>query len=73
MILTNSILNQGKSKNGAWNKKQLLLLRVEIDESFNLRKGWKARILGNNYPESTIKRFIELKNTHLEETGELFK
>ena len=63
MILTNEILEQGKSSNGAWSAKQLNLL----GESYPLRQGWKSRILGQDVPVETIEEFLALKDAHLTE------
>lgn len=58
MIFTEEILEQGKSINGGWNTEQLTCL----GETF--LKGWRRRLLGRDYPEETIKNFIDLKNSH---------
>jgi hypothetical protein len=53
--LTNQILLKGMSKSGGWSKEQLAL----FGES--KIKGWKERILGQEFPAETIKEFIALR------------
>lgn len=60
MILTEQILNQGKSNNGGWNAKQM-----ECLNSYPLVKGWKRRLIGKDFPEEVINNFISLKNDHI--------
>lgn len=62
MILTKEILEQGKSSRGSWNGKQLAIFGLSYNK---LQKGWKKRIIGRDYSEDKIKRFLELRNTHL--------
>ena len=72
MLLTEQILEEGKSSKGAWNKKQLLALGVEVDKEFRLKKGWKTQIIGSQISEQQIKRFLDLRNAHLDTTGNLY-
>ena len=60
MLVTETILNDGKSRNGGWSMKQLNLLGVNC-----LVKGWKRRIIGTDVPKSNIDRFLSLKDAHL--------
>lgn len=62
MILTNEIFEKGKSINNGWNMEQMSLLGIKT-----LTKGWKKVIIGKDFPEETIKRFLELKDNHLSE------
>lgn len=59
MILTDEILNKGKSSNNGWN-----LLQLECFGCVPLRKGWRERIIGKDFPESKINKFLELKDVH---------
>ena len=61
MRLTEEILESGISRNGSWSNKQLKLFGVKVP----LRSGWKDRIVGRFFPESTINKFLELKDAHL--------
>ncbi len=61
IILTDEILEKGKSKNGAWSMDQLNQLGV-----FELKKGWKKRIIGQNFKQESIKKFLDLKDKHLD-------
>jgi hypothetical protein len=59
MILTKEIIEQGKSSNSGWSAEQLNC----FGETFV--HGWKRRIIGKDFPEETIKKFVALKNQHL--------
>jgi hypothetical protein len=58
MILTEEILEKGKSSNNGWNRKQLLILGEDF------KKGWKKRVIENEYPDDIIAEFLLLKDTH---------
>lgn len=60
MLITETILHNGKSRNGGWSMKQLKLLGVNV-----LVKGWKRRIVGTQVSKSNIERFLALKDAHL--------
>ncbi len=60
VILTEEILNQGKSRNGFWSNKQILTFGIEI------KRGWKREIIGQEFPIVIINRFLQLKDKHLE-------
>ena len=62
MILTNEILEQGKSINGGWSGKQWRLLGITNHYKI---KGWKNRIIGKHFSEETINKFIDLKDKHI--------
>lgn len=61
MLLTETLLNEGKSDNGAWSKAQLECLGL----SYPLVSGWKDRIIGSEFDEEKIGEFLSLKNAHL--------
>lgn len=57
--MTLELFNQGKSSKGGWNFTQVRLFGEEMT------KGWMNRIVGNDYPEETIMKFLELKDAHI--------
>ena len=61
MLLTEKILEDGKSKFGAWNQIQMQTLGL----SWPLQHGWKRKVIGKDLPEAAISRFLALKNAHL--------
>lgn len=61
MILTKEILNQGRSINGSWSRKQLASLGV----SWPLESGWKEFIVGKDFHYVDIEKFLALKDAHL--------
>jgi len=61
MIITEQILEQGMSRNGSFNHKQLKYLGVNPVNN----PGWRKRLIGSSVPAGDIQRFIELKNHHL--------
>lgn len=72
MIITEQILDQGKSAIGGWRAKQLRHI-IPADEYEQYRafpkSGWRKRILGLDVPKEQIERFLSSKKT---ETGNLF-
>lgn len=62
MKLTIEILNKGRSKNGSFSEEQLRLFNTT---SVN-NGGWYNRLIGQDFPEETIIKFIKLKDTHLD-------
>lgn len=65
ITFTKDILNQGKSSNNGWNKKQLEALGVT-----KLKKGWVNILLGKSFKEEQIKQFLELKDYHFRNRAE---
>jgi hypothetical protein len=61
IILTEEILEKGKSRNGAWSAAQVKLFGIS-----EFRKGWKKNIVGHSFPSAIIQRFLNLKDKHLE-------
>lgn len=51
MILTKEIFEEGRSINGSFSSKQLLLLNLNPKK---LGKGWQKIIIGKNYSEKII-------------------
>ena len=62
-ILTEDILNKGKSKNGGYSKKQLELIGINWPPI----KGWKKKCYSGNYfiSSKNILKFISLKDKHI--------
>ena len=63
IMLTQRILNQGRSDKGNFNKEQLITFGIT-----ERSKRWEYKILGHYYPEEDIKRFICLKNAHIKKS-----
>ena len=60
IIITESILEQGKSKNGGWSRHQIGILGENQD-----KKGWRKRLIGKRVRQSQVTNFINYKNAHL--------
>lgn len=62
MILTQEIIDKGKSTRGGWSNQQWRALGVTNKQ---LRiSGWKYDILGTDINEDRIKEFLALKDNH---------
>lgn len=62
MILTEEIIEKGKSSRGGWSNQQWRALGVTNKQ---LRvSGWKYDILGTDIEVSKIKEFLDLKDSH---------
>lgn len=61
MIMTNEIIVSGQSTRGGWSRKQFEVLGI----SYPPIKGWKWGIIDKDYPEETVKLFLQLKDQHL--------
>lgn len=59
--LSKELFDKGKSKKGAWNKKQFEALGVE----YPLRSGWYDRLIGQEFEIPVLEKFLELKDDHL--------
>lgn len=59
MILTKEIFELGKSSNNGYNTQQLRVLGLVGFES-----RWKRKVIGKDFPEDVINRFLELKDAH---------
>ena len=67
--LTAELLLKGSSRNGGWSREQLEILGVH----WPLKKGWKDRIVGDDYAQEVIDRFLAMKDRHLkQEENDLF-
>jgi len=61
MRLTEKILKKAESRNGGYSEKQLKILNIVV----RWNKGWKKKLLFEDFTEEQIKIFLELKNKHL--------
>ena len=61
-IVTQELLEQGMSLNGAWNSAQLRALGVK---TIWHNKGWKFKLLGSKVTQEQINEFLRLTNRHL--------
>jgi len=69
MILTQEIFEQGLSRNGGFSRKQFEALGLKLNPNkWTPAKGWKSRVVGNDFPEETIRKFLALKDAHLDKT-----
>ncbi len=61
MILTWELIESGRSERGGWSRNQVAVFGVR----WPLKKGWKRRIIGRDFPEAAINEFMLLRNAHL--------
>lgn len=57
MIVTDELIESGKSVRGGWTQPQLALLGI----SWPPRTGWKARAIGQQISEVDAKSFVALR------------
>jgi hypothetical protein len=62
MILTDYIIEEGKSFNGGWSQPQVELLGV----SWPPQSGWKKKLVGIEVDDDVVDKFLSLKNAHLQ-------
>jgi len=62
IVLTKSLLDDGKSINGAFNKRQVESLGLEWGD---LKKGWMRALVGCSVSEDAYEKFIQYKDSHL--------
>ena len=62
LIVTNELLEQGMSLNGAWNSAQLRALGIKTIRN---NKGWKFRLIGSKVTQDQVNEFLRLTNRHL--------
>ena len=67
VVITKEIMEQGKSSNNGWNRKQIKALGDNQDVS-----GWMNRILGKRVRPSAIQLFLNLKNAHIKKKNKKF-
>jgi hypothetical protein len=58
MILTQDILERGRSQRGGWNRLQFKLIGI----SWPPVKGWVGVVIGQEYPDEVIKDFLRAKD-----------
>lgn len=59
--ITESLIESGKSDNGAWSMDQLAIIGVEWPPL----KGWKKQVVGKHINDNDAERFVKIKNLHL--------
>jgi hypothetical protein len=62
VILSNELIEAGRSDRGGWNRTQLLLIGVPWPPE----KGWKARRIGKSIEDKAFLDFLALKMGVLE-------
>jgi len=62
--ITVDLIQAGRSRRGAWTRKQLALIGV----AWPPPKGWKRRIIGEPILESVATEFVALRDCHLPST-----
>lgn len=62
MIITNEIIDKGKSIHGGWGNDQFRALGIN---DFAI-KGWKKELIGKDVPSEWVEMFLELKDKHLQ-------
>lgn len=60
MRFTKEHLEAAKSTNGGWSLGQLRCLGLK-----KFSRGWAKKLLGRDFSDESIRRFIELKDAHL--------
>ncbi len=61
-VVTKKIIDMGKSFQGGWNGKQMLLFGFKDTSKC---KGWQKMVIGQEWARETVSQFINLKNKHL--------
>jgi hypothetical protein len=61
MILTKEKFAEGTSRNGGWSNEQLKCFGIGKDKE----KGWKKEIIGKDFPQEQIEKYLLLKDAHL--------
>lgn len=73
MVITNEIIEYGKSDYGGWSNKQLRALGLPsryFKSDGGLIKGWKKFLIGLDVPVEKINMFYELRNAHIKHLRE---
>jgi len=68
IILTDHIIEKAKSSSGGWSRQQLKLIGVSTGEEigiFKPAKNWQQTVIGKEYPNDVIQKFVQLKDQHL--------
>ncbi|MFA6063827.1 MAG: hypothetical protein WC736_14665 [Gallionella sp.] len=61
MKLTREILEQAKSDMGGYSDAQFSLIGIFRP----IPKGWRKKVVAQEFPDADIAKFVELKNKHL--------
>ena len=59
--ITREILELAKSDLGGYSDKQFALVGI----SRPIPKGWRKKVVGQEFPDASVTEFIALKNAHL--------
>jgi len=60
VVVTQEIIQSGKSSKGGWSKAQCELFGIG-----RLYKGWIRDIIGSDFPQVDVEKFVKLKDKHL--------
>lgn len=60
MVITEEIIEQGRSRNGGWSMQQLECFDIK-----SFHKGWKRGLIGKVFPGGKVELFLRLKDKHL--------
>lgn len=66
MKITRDLIFEGQSKNGGWSRKQV----EELGISWPLKSGWITRAIGREVSEEQARRFVAMKDEHIEPSVE---
>ncbi len=72
VTITETLLKQGKSRNGGWSIKQLRELGVSTGKRGQLPKKWKRKLICKSVYNEQAERFISLKDKHLKSIKKSF-
>jgi hypothetical protein len=61
IVMTKELLEKGRSRQGGFNGPQINCLGINLFKN----RGWPRRIIGQEFPEEKIKKFLALKDAHL--------
>lgn len=65
MIITEQVLEQGLSSNGAYSYKQLKCLGTKAHKN----PGWRDKLIGSSVPDDKVEEFLSLKDEHLQKNA----
>ena len=61
MVITEALIECGKSINGGWSTEQMAILGVDWPPA----KRWKERVVGNTITDEDASKFVALKDAHM--------
>ena len=65
VVITDELLESGRSKNGGWSKSQIRALGVRFPASGAWPHKWRRGLLGQRVPKTSVEQFLALRNEHL--------